>query len=548
MDYVSPLEMLYHWETNAPDKVYLRQPVDNVWLNWTWKKTAEEVRKMAMALKEMQLPANSNIAIISKNCAHWIICDLAIMMSGHTSVPLYPNLNANNLEQILEHSGSKVLFIGKLDDWPASKAGVPNRVKCICFPFCSQAGYETWEGFIKDHQPLNENIVRNPDDIATIIYTSGTTGIPKGVMHKFRSLAFVATNAIRHLGLKNAEKFFSYLPLSHVAERILIESISLYTGAEISFAESLQSLIKNLAEAKPTVFLGVHRIWSRFQQGMLAKIPQKKLDVLLKVPFVSAVIKRRIRKTLGLTNARNILTGAAPTPVALIKWFETVGINIQEAYAMTENCCYSHVSVNKKIKIGYVGQPLPNCQVKLGENDEILIKHDALMAGYYKDPQTTKQAFSADGFLRTGDQGFIDQDEFLKITGRVKEIFKTSKGKYVSPAPIEMKVCGNADVGQVCVVGTGLPQPIALITLSENGKGKTKESMIVSLNEMLALINSSLEAHEKLDKIVVLIKEWTVENGLLTPSFKIKRNEVEKKHYPNYEKWYSQKGSLIFEN
>ncbi|HET9431597.1 MAG TPA: AMP-binding protein [Chitinophagaceae bacterium] len=548
MDYKSPLEMLYYWETTTPGKVYLRQPINNEWHNWTWKQTGEEVRKMAAAIRDMQLPANSNIAMISKNCAHWIICDLAIMMSGHTSVPLYPNLSANVIRQILEHSNSKLLFVGKLDDWPSMKPGVPEELKCISLPFCSNPGCETWDDIIGKHPPIKENIFRNPDELATIIYTSGTTGLPKGVMHTFKNFSFVASNAIQHLGFKHTDRFFSYLPLSHIAERLLVETISLYVGAQVSFAESLQTFPKNLFEAKPTVFLGVHRIWSKFQQGILKKISQKKLNILLKIPFVSGLIKKKMRTGLGLADATNILTGAAPTPVTLIKWFESLGINIQEAYAMTENCCYSHVSVSNKIKIGFTGQPLPNCEVKLGDNNEILIKHEAMMVGYYKEPELSSQSFSTDGFLRTGDEGYIDEEGFLKITGRVKDIFKSAKGKYVSPTPIEMKICGNNDLAQVCVVGTGLPQPIALITLSENGKKKTKEAIESGLNEMLTSINPTLDAHERISKIVVLPEEWTVENGLLTPSFKIKRNEVEKKYSTNYEEWNSREGYLIFEN
>jgi long-chain acyl-CoA synthetase len=548
MDYPSPLEMLYHWERTTPGKIYLRQPFDGRWKEWTWKQTGEEVRKMATAIKKMQLPDNSNIGILSKNCAHWIICDLAIMMSGHTSIPLYPNFSANSIRQILDHSGTKLLFIGKLDDWPSTKTGVPEGVRCIVMPYCSLTGYETWEDLIYNQEPLNKDILRNPDDIATIIYTSGTTGLPKGVMHKFINFAFVTTNAISHLGINNTDKFFSYLPLSHIAERILVGSISLYAGGEVSFAESIQTLSKNIAESKPTIFLGVHRVWSRFQEGILAKMPQKRLNILLKIPIVSYYIKRQIKKAIGLINARIILTGAAPTPVSLIKWFKTLGIEIQEAYAMTENCCYSHVSDKKKIRIGYVGQPLPFCEVKLGEGDEILIKHKALMSGYYKDSEMSEQAFTPDGFLRTGDKGFIDSNGFLKITGRVKDIFKTSKGKYVSPASIEMRVCGNSHVSQVCVVGTGLPQPIALITLSDRARKKTIEAITIDFNEMLVNINSSLETHERLHKIVVLKKEWTVEDGLLTPSFKIIRNQVEKIHHSFYEKWYNQKGYLIFED
>ncbi len=266
--------------------------------------------------------------------------------------------------------------------------------------------------------------------------------------------------------------------------------------------------------------------------------------MFLKIPFVSQLIQKKIKAGLGLADARIILTGAAPTPIALLEWFKTIGITIQEAYAMTENCCYSHVSIKNKIKTGFVGQPLPKCEVRLGTDNEILIKHAALMAGYYKEPKMSKEAFSIDGFLHTGDEGFIDEEGYLKITGRVKDLFKTTKAKYVAPSPIEMKIAGNRDIEQVCVVGTGLPQPIALITLSGAGKKKATQELLTHLKEMMIQINGSLDAHEKLDKVVVLKDEWTVENGLLTPSFKIKRNQIEKKYSSRYEEWHDQKGMV----
>jgi long-chain acyl-CoA synthetase len=239
--------------------------------------------------------------------------------------------------------------------------------------------------------------------------------------------------------------------------------------------------------------------------------------------------KRRIAKACGLQLvalvARSLSAG------------RRIGIKIQEAYAMTENCCYSHVTLNKNIRIGFVGQPLPECVVRLGENNEIQIKHKALMAGYYKDDSLTKEAFTGDGFLKTGDEGYIDGEGFLKITGRVKDLFKTAKGKYVAPSPIEMKFSSNCDLEQVCVVGSGLPQPIALITLSEKGKRRKVEEADAGLKDMLSDINSTLDSHEKVYKIVVLRDEWTVENNLLTPSFKIKRHEIEKRYTSFYQEW-----------
>ena len=543
-DYKSPLEMFYHWEKETPNKLYMRQPIGGEWHHWTWSETATQVRKMAAYLKSLDLPANSKIATLSKNCAHWIISDLAIMMAGHVSVPLYPNLKAESITQILEHSEAKLLFVGKLDDFESMRPGVPKDLPCIAFPFYSEEGYPVWDDLIKDVEPMVDNVVREPNELATIIYTSGTTGMPKGVMHKFYNFSFATSNAVPLLGLATEERFFSYLPLCHIAERLLVEMGSLYSGGMVSFAESLDTFAQNLADTKPTAFLGVPRIWTKFQQGILGKLPQKKLNVLLSIPLVSSLIKKKVKSGLGLQEARNIFTGAAPTPVSTLKWFESLGIPIQEAYAMTENCCYSHVTLNDGIKFGSVGKALPHCEVKLSEENEILIKHVALMDGYYKEDKQTQETIK-DGWLHTGDEGHIDAEGYLKITGRVKDLFKTSKAKYVAPAPIEMKLSANKNIEQVCVVGTGLPQPIALITLSEYGKSRPTADVYGSLETTIKIINPKFESHERLKKIVVLDKEWTIENNLLTPSMKIKRNEVERLYKDNYTSWYEKEGYIV---
>ena len=535
MKYLSPLELLYKWEQEKTNEIYLSQPIDGIWHNWTWKEYGIEVRKMASYLKSLDLPNNSKIALFSKNCAHWMMTDLAIMMSGHVSVPLYPNLNAETLGKILKHSEAKLLFVGKLDNYADMKPGVPTDMQCITFPFYAE-NYPRWDDLTKDVSPIQENIIRDHQELATIIYTSGTTGDPKGVMHKFYNFSFATTNAVNSLHLDN-EVFFSYLPLCHIAERLLVQMGSIYSGGRVCFAESLDTFAENLAESSPTVFLGVPRIWTKFQQGILAKLPQKKLNVLLSIPIISTLIKKKIQKGLGLSKARNIFTGAAPTPVALINWFARLGINIQEAYAMTENTCYSHVSYSDKIRIGSVGQALPLCDVKLSVQNEILIKHDALMDGYYKDEDETNKTI-IDGWLHTGDEGVIDADGFLKITGRVKDLFKTSKGKYVAPSPIEMKLSANKNIEQVCVVGTELPQPIAIIVLSERGKEKVEVDLIASLETTLEVVNPKLDSHEKIHNIIVVKEDWTVENKLLTPTMKIKRNAIEKLYKENYLSWY----------
>jgi long-chain acyl-CoA synthetase len=545
MEYQSPLFMLQHWEKETPHRIYLKQYINGVWHTWTWQQAGQEVRQLAAALQALALPRNSHIALLSKNCAHWMICDLAIMMAGHVCIPLYPNLQEENVQQVLERSESVVLFAGKLDNWDAVKNGVPKHIKCIALPFCSHDRCESWSNFTKLHAPMQQNIERNATDLCSIVYTSGTAGAPKGAMFTFDAFAFVAQNAIKSLGFKHTDRFFSYLPLSHIAERMLVEMVSLYAGGQVSFSDSLQTFAQNLAETKPTIFLGVHRIWTKFHESILAKVPQKKLDFLLGVPVLSHLTKRKIRKGVGLNNTTMVLTGAAPTPPALIEWFHRIGIRIQEAYAMTENCCYSHVTIRESIKIGFVGQALPHCEVRLGDSNEIQIKHKGLMKGYYNEPEKTMEAFTRDGFLKTGDEGFIDEEGFLKITGRIKDLFKTAKGKYVAPSPIEMRFSTKAIVDQVCVVGSGLPQPMALLTLSETGRKRSTEELTVELKNMLKEINSVLDPHEKVYKIVVLKEQWLVENNLLTPSLKIKRNEIEKRYAAFYEEWFDIGDSII---
>jgi len=543
MKYLSPLEMMYKWEQEKGNEVFLSQPINSIWHDWTWEEVMLEVRKMAAYIKSLNLEKKSKIAILSKNCAHWIMSDLAIMMSGHISVPLYPNLSAKILNKILIHSETKMMFVGKLDDFEKMKSGIPSDVNCVTYPFYSQ-DYPKWNDLIRDVSPLQENVIRDDNELATIIYTSGTTGDPKGVMHKFYNFSFATTNAVNALPLKD-ESFFSYLPLSHIAERLLIEMGSIYCGGKVSFAESLDTFAQNLSYSQPSVFLGVPRIWTKFQQGILAKLPQKKLNILLSIPIISSLIKKKIQKGLGLSKARNVFTGAAPTPAALIRWFESLGIIIQEAYAMTENTCYSHVSFREKIKIGSVGQALPLCDVKLSEQNEIMIKHDALMDGYYKDEEQTNDTIK-NGWLYTGDEGEIDSEGFLKITGRVKDIFKTSKGKYVAPSPIELKLSANKNIEQVCIVGTEIPQPIALAVLSDRGKNKTKEDLISSLEKTLEVVNPKLEKHEKIHNIIIVKEEWTIENNLLTPTMKIKRNAIEKIYRINYQEWYDSSKRIVF--
>jgi long-chain acyl-CoA synthetase len=366
-------------------------------------------------------------------------------------------------------------------------------------------------------------------------------------MLPFKAFDFVGRSIAQHLNINSADRFFSYLPLSHIAEKAYVEMGVLYSGSSVSFAESLEKFTANLQEVEPTVFGGVPRIFAKFQEGVLAKMSQQKLDLLLSIPILSSIVKKTVRKKLGFGKSRAIISGAAPIPVALLRWYKALGIEIQEIYGMTENCGYSHGDHGKSQRLGTVGKTWTDIECKLSDEGEILTRHPGMMTGYFKDSETTSKVFTTDGFLKTGDKGTIDEEGYLTITGRVKDQFKTDKAKFIAPAPIEMKFSINKDIEQVCVVGMGIPQPIALIVLSAAAKAKTKAAVRKSLSQTLAEINPSLESYERLAKVVILREDWTIENGLMTPSLKVKRNEIEKIHAEKYSHWYRHEEEVLWD-
>lgn len=543
----SPLNQFLKWEKEIPERLFLRQPVLGKWKTWTYKQAGDEIRRIATGIQATAIPDKSNIAILSKNCAHWVMADLAIMMCGHVSVPLYATLSASAIRQILEHSESKLVIVGKLDDYSEQKSGIPdNTIKLGISQYNIQEN-NSWEDWIKKYEPIQQTFSWKLTDLLTIIYTSGTTGKPKGVMHTVEAFHATVTQATKELKLRQHPNLFSYLPMSHIAERMGIEMIAIYDGGSLSFAESIELFPKNLMDTQPTTFFAVPRIWGKFKEKILEKLPQKKLDRLLSIPIINSVVKKSIKKKLGLLKAEYIVSGAAPLSPDLIKWFEKLDVKILQAYGMTEDCVYAHFNRPDANRHGTVGRPLQGLKVKIATDGEIRLKSRGNTVGYYKEPELSKQLFDEEGFLRTGDMGEVSSDGFLTITGRTKDQFKTDKGKYIAPAPIEMKLLQNTDIEQVCVVGMGVPQPMALVVPSASGKSKPKEEFIKSISESIAALNPTLESYEAIEKAVIMKTDWTIENGLMTPSLKIKRNEVEKIHLPKYPHWFALKGKVVWE-
>jgi long-chain acyl-CoA synthetase len=540
-----PLEKFYHFESITPDQIYLRQPHHSQWIEYTWKDVGIRARKFSQALKDSGLKPGDCVAILSKNCADWIIADLGIWMAGCVSVPIYPTLKADTIQYILNHCEAKILIAGKLDDWIEQAKGVPENVKIISFDLWPNQGTIPWSSFTSAAEIDSHNYLPLAEDISTIIYTSGTTGLPKGVVHTFESLSAHINLAIEIVSISSKDRFFSYLPLSHVAERLLIELGSLYSGGQVSFAESLESFKKNINEVRPTIFLAVPRIWQKFQHGVLAKIPHKKLNIWLKIPFLRSLIKKKIKKEMGLDQVRYALTGAAPISEDILRWFNQIGIPIHEVYGMTENFGIATFNQPGRIKWGTVGSIWGNTEISISSEGEIKSRSKANMIGYFKELEKTREVLDEQGWLSSGDKGVLTEDGYLKITGRVKDLFKTSKGKYISPAHLESFFSPSQIIEQVCVVGAGLEQPLALINLSDAAKKKENAIILEELIQMMKKLNENVENFEQLHRIVIIEEIWSVDNGFLTPTLKLKRNEIEKKYGIHFGKWVQSKEKVI---
>ena len=412
---------------------------------------------------------------------------------------------------------------------------------------------------------------------------------PKGVMTSFGAM-LNATKGIVHLhNINDKDRYLSYLPVAHGMERwlgevrtcsiiwgggmksdsgilskkslwhslkkifsfFIVKVVQFYTGGNLFFAESLKTFVADLNRCQPTLFMSVPRLWTKFQAGIFTKMPEKKLDLFLKIPLLNILVKRKILKGLGLNNCRLAGSGSAPIPAELLNWYRRLGLELLEGYGMTENFNYSHISRKNHARAGYVGSPYDDVEQRIAKDGELQVKTPGAMMGYFKNEESTKEAITEDGWVRTGDKGALDEEGRLKITGRTKEIFKTSKGKYVAPAPIENEFVANHLVELCCVSGRGHPQPHAIIKLSEGPmekaattEGRTKIGE--ELEAHLKAVNSKFDAHERLDFIVLVKDDWLPENGFLTPTQKIKRSFIEETYGGKVDGWYEEKKKVIW--
>ncbi len=522
----TPLEMFYHWESTAPDDNFLRQANNLHWHEYTWRQIAQQVRNLASFIAERGYPPGSRIGLLSCNSVDWFVVDLAIMLSGHVSVPLFPGQDVESGRYILEHSEAQLVFLGRFNRAVDVDAMIPPSVKRVAMRGCSVSCDFRLTDIIASYPPFAESPIPGQDELLTLLYTPGTTGRPKGVMHTHGNLARVMPRVMTLMQQPSRPsqrgRLYSYLPLSHAAERIMIEMLALYTNPTVSFSEGSASRADELRSVKPTLFLASPRLWLRFKQAIDAHFP----------PEVQATFgeeeKAFVRAHLGLDQARVVLTGSAPTPKDVQQWFIDMGILLRDCYAMTENIDGASYSDGTP-EPGCAGKPPEGVAVKITDDGEVCFKSDGLMTGYYKDPEKSAEVL-VDGWYHTGDSGRFDKNGNLWLGGRISEVFKTSKGKFVRPTELEDRFGAVPHIAQKMALGHGRDYPVMLLNLTEQARAGKRTALKRELERALDEINAELPEHERIAQLFIIRGEWSIENGLLTPTMTLKRHDIESVH------------------
>ncbi|EEW08666.1 AMP-binding protein [Vibrio mimicus] len=541
-----PNEMLLRWVQERPNEVYLKQIINRQFVEFTYAEVADQALRLVSALRALGAEPGDKIALISKNCAEWFICDLALMLGDYVSVPIFPTAGSETIDYCLEHSESKILIVGKLDDNKATAqvlAARPNIIS-ISLPYSSAAPCQyQYQSLIKQYEPSEERPTHYDEKLMSLVYTSGTSGLPKGAMLTYGAFTWSVQQLVNHIGIQEGDRLFSYLPLAHITERVYIFGSSILGGVPTAFPESLDTFIEDVKMQRPTLFISVPRLWTLFQQRIQDKLPQKKLNILLKIPFINSLIKRKLADGLGLDQARVLGCGSAPVSPALLEWYRSIGLNVTEAWGMTESFAYSTINYPFRAdKIGTVGNAGPGIELKIADDEEIMVRSKGLFAGYYKNDAATAESFDNQGWLHTGDIGSIDSDGYLTIQGRKKDTFKTAKGKFVAPVPIEKKLFEYSRVEMMCLIGSGLPAPL-LLAIPHNFPNFDRARYERTTQKVIARINNELESHEQIKGVLMIKEPWSIDNGILTPTLKIKRHVLEKKYHDTGQNW--PKGQLI---
>jgi long-chain acyl-CoA synthetase len=581
--------------TESGDNEAFRYPRGEAWESVTWTQTGDRVRSLAAGLLALGLESEQRVGIASSTRYEWIVADLAIMCAGGATTTVYPSTNASDTGYILGDSECRVVFAeddDQLEKLRANRADLPRLEKVVTFDGQADGDWvitmdalaDLGDKFLADHPEIIETTAKAiaPDQLATLIYTSGTTGRPKGVRLLHRAWVYEGAAIKAQDILDEKDLQFLWLPLAHSFGKVL-ESAQLACGFATAIDGRVDKIVDNLGVVKPTFMGAAPRIFEKAharivmmqeaEGGAKEKIFKKAFEVGLKVDelklqgrsvplplraqhaLFDRLVFSKVRERFG-GRVRFFISGSAALNADIARWFHAAGILILEGYGMTENAAGATVNHPDSYKMGTVGPALPGAEVKIGEGDEVLLRGPHIMAGYHNLPEETANTLTEDGWLRTGDKGSLDADGFLTITGRIKDLFKTSGGKYIAPSAIESKfkaICPYAS--QFVVFGNDRNFVVALITLDpdamtswaeENGMAGAPYADVVASDKVKELIggyvdelNGVLNRWETIKKWEILDHDLSIETGELTPSMKVKRNVVEDNNKDRIASFYS---------
>lgn len=519
--------LLNHWASHCPDKIWMHDLYEGGANQWTWSQAHAEITAVSAVL-EQRFGHGQRMVVLSENCAHWFMSDLAIIASGNITVSMFTTLPRSTAEYVLNFTDSQVIFVGKTSNWNDVSQVLPKGITLVTLPGVDiEQEHLTWEDLLAEGAGQHPQHVAHADDVISLVFTSGTTGVPKGVIQTHASNLIPIRRGADAFGAPDeGARYFSYLPLSHIAERQIVEFSSLVGCGEVFFNESLATILPDMQRSRPHIFFGPPRIWEQFQQAIISKFGgQEALNAALEQDPEG--IGKLIVENIGLDQVLYCLTAAAPTPPALIHWYNELGLKLMEGFGQTEAMSLI-ISTQDSRRIGSIGKPAEGVEIGLTEENELIIKADGCTPGYYNMPEKTAELIR-DGWLHTGDKARVDEDGFIYITGRVKDYFKTIQGKFVAPPPIEGEFAKNAHAEQQCLLGRGFSKTVMITVLTEEASTRSAEEIEHAMHATVEAINEGIEKHARIGAVIISKEPWSIENEVLTPTMKIRREKVEER-------------------
>ena len=517
-------ETLDQWVEHQPDAIWLRDRAGDAYTEWSWSQARDEIGAVASWLEE-RFGRGVKMALLSRNRAHWMLADLAIITSGNVAIPIFTTVPKASAQYVLDFSGTEVLFLGEAANADAVLEVLPRGATVVCLPGVEiEREHWRWDDLVAEARGARPKGPVRPDDLVSLVFTSGTTGAPKGVMQTHESMLLPVQRFDLAFRVREGPRFFSYLPLSHIAERQLVEAYSLVRGGSVTFNESMETLLRDLPDVRPNFFFGPPRVWEQLQQAVLGKLGgAEALEAALAED--AHAVREQVDAFLGLGDSDYCLTAAAPTPPALIAWFQRVGLQLLEGFGQTEAMGLI-ANTADDFRVGSIGKPVSGVEVKLSEEDELLVRSTGLSPGYYEMPEKTAELYR-DGWLHTGDKARIDEDGFVHLTGRVKDTFKTIQGKFVAPVPIENEFAETGLCAQLCLLGRGYSKTVMVCVLSDSARGEDRARLEQALCDKARELNGVVEKHARIGAVIATTELWTIENEVLTPTLKVRRERVE---------------------